>query len=47
MTNSSPDHEKLFDEILKMNPDEAQVKPDAAAGKGIQPGACPGPAEAG
>lgn len=29
MTNSSPDHEKIFDEILKMNPDEAQVKPDA------------------
>jgi len=28
MTNSSPDHEKLFDEILKMNPDEVQVKPD-------------------
>lgn len=29
MTNSSPDHEKIFDEILKMNPDEVQVKPDA------------------
>ncbi len=29
MTNSSPDHEKIFDEILKMNPDEAQAKPDA------------------
>jgi endopeptidase Clp ATP-binding regulatory subunit ClpX len=30
MINSSPDHEKIFDEILKMNPDEAQVKPDSA-----------------
>jgi endopeptidase Clp ATP-binding regulatory subunit ClpX len=29
MTNSSPDHEKIFDEILKMNPEEAQAKPDA------------------
>ena len=29
MTNSSPDHEKIFDEILKMNPDDVQVKPDA------------------
>ena len=28
MTNSSPDHEKIFDEILKMNPEEAQAKPD-------------------
>lgn len=29
MTNSSPDHEKIFDEILKMNPEGAQAKPDA------------------
>jgi len=29
MTNSSPDHEKIFDEILKMNPEEAQTIPDA------------------
>ncbi len=29
MTNSSPDHEKIFDEILKMNPEGAQSKPDA------------------
>jgi endopeptidase Clp ATP-binding regulatory subunit ClpX len=29
MVNSSPDHEKIFDEILKMNPDEAQAKPDS------------------
>jgi len=28
MTNSSQDHEKIFDEILKMNPEEAQAKPD-------------------
>jgi len=29
MTNPPPDHEKIFDDILKMNPDEAQAKPDA------------------
>ncbi|MCL2155688.1 MAG: AAA family ATPase [Leptospirales bacterium] len=28
MTNSSQDHEKIFDEILRMNPEEAQVNPD-------------------
>jgi endopeptidase Clp ATP-binding regulatory subunit ClpX len=27
MTNSSPDHEKIFDEILNMNPEEALAKP--------------------
>lgn len=35
MTNSSPDHEKIFDEILKMNPEDVQAKPDAA---GSHPG---------
>lgn len=29
MTNSPPDHEKIFDDILKMNPEEVQAKPDA------------------
>ncbi len=29
MTNSPPDHEKIFEDILKMNPEEAQAKPDA------------------